>query len=138
MSPFPRLLFLGAAAARLLGSLDGLLVALSLALLHGAHEAGGLLEGALEVAAGGLAVDVDLDEVALEGALDGQDALDEEGVGVLHVQVHEAHDGDAHHLAAEEGAELVLVIGLDRGRDELAFFRGAHGRGLNVLEGREV
>lgn len=81
---------------------------------------------------------MDLDEVALEGALDGQDALDEEGVGVLHVEVHEGHDGNAHHLSAEEGAKLVLVVGLDRGGDELAFFGGAHWGRLDVLEGGQV
>lgn len=136
--PVLSLFLLGTTTARLLSSLDGLLVTLGRTLLHGAHEPSSLLEGTLEVANGRLAVDVDLDEVALEGALDGEDALDEKRVGVLHVEVHDGHDGNAHHLTAEESAELVLVVGLDGGGDELAFFGGAHWRGLDVLEGGEV
>lgn len=134
------LLLLGTAAAGLLGSLDGLLVALDTAVgtLHGAHEALGSLEGSLEIARGGLAKDVDLGKVALEDGLDGDDALDDQGVGVLHVEVHKGHHGDTHELAAPELAELVGVVGVDRGGDELALLGRAHGRGLNVLEGGHV
>lgn len=138
---FPRpstLLLLGATTASTLGGLDSLLVALGRATLHGAHEALGLLEGALEVAGSGLAKDVDLDNVALEGALDGDDALDEQGVGVLEVHVHESHHGDTHGLAAEGGADLLVVVGVDGGGDELALLGGAHGGGLNILEGRQI
>lgn len=39
---------------------------------------------------------MNLGQVALESGLDGQDRLDEERVGVLHVEVHEGHDGDTH------------------------------------------
>jgi hypothetical protein len=31
-------------------------------------------------------------------------------------------------------AELLEIVGLDRGRDELGFFAGAHGRRLNVFD----
>lgn len=134
------LLLLGTAAAGLLSSLDSLLVALDSAVgtLHGAHEALGSLEGSLEIARGGLVKDVDLGEVALEDTLEGDNALDDEGVGVFHVEVHEGHHGDTHQLAAPELAELVGVVGVDRGGDELALLRRAHGRGLNVLEGGHV
>lgn len=60
------LLLLGTTAAGPLGSLDGLLVALG-GTLHAGHEAGGGLEGPLEVAGGRVAEDVDLEQVALEG-----------------------------------------------------------------------
>lgn len=133
-----RLLVLGTATAGLLGSLDSLLVALGLTTLHGAHEAGGGLEGTLELAGGGLAVEVDLDEVALEEGLDGDDGLDHEGVGVEHVEMHDAHHADGHELAAEGSLELAHVVGVDGGGDELALLGGAHGGGLDVLEGGQV
>lgn len=132
------LLLLGTTTARALSGLDGLLVALDGATLHGAHEALGSLEGALEVAGGGLAPDVDLDNVVLKGALQGDDALDEEGVGVLEVDVHEGHHADSHQLAAEGGADLLLIVGVDRGGDELALLGGAHRGGLDILEGGQV
>lgn len=137
---FPRsfLLLLGTTTASLLGSLDGLLVALGLTVLHGTHEATSSLEGTLELAGGGLAVEVDLDEVALEQALDGDDALDQQRVGVLHVEVHESHHGNGHELTTEGGAELLDIVGVDGGGDELALFAGSHGGGLDVLEGGQV
>jgi hypothetical protein len=133
-----RLLLLGTTAAGPLGSLDGLLVALRRAALEAAHEAGGRLEGALEVAAGGLAENVDLDQVGLDGALERDDGLDQQGVGVLHVQVHETHHSDAHELTAEELLDLLGVVGVDGGGHELRLLRGAHRRRLNILEGRQV
>lgn len=132
------LLLLGTTTARLLSSLNGLLVAGSRATLHGRHEVAGGLEGALEVARGGLAIDVDLDKVALEHALDGDDALDQKRVGVLHVEVHESHHGNSHELAAEGSLELAKIVGVDRGSDELALLAGAHGGRLDVLEGGHV
>lgn len=63
---------------------------------------------------------MDLDHVALEGALDGDDALDEEGVGVLEVEVHEGHHADTHELASERGADLLGIVGVDGGGDEFA------------------
>lgn len=137
-SPRSFLLLLGTTAASLLSSLDGLLVALGLTVLHGAHEATSSLEGTLELAGGGLAVEVDLDEVALEQTLDGDDALDQQRVGVLHVEVHESHHGNGHELTTEGGAELLDIVGVDGGGDELAFFAGSHGGGLDVFEGGQV
>lgn len=132
------LLFLGTTAARLLGSLDSLLIALGLALLHGTHQATGSLEGTLEVARGGLAVKVDLDQVALEQSLDRQDGLNQQRVGVLEVQVHKAHHGDTHKLTAEGSLELSEVVGLDGRSNELALLSRANGSRLNILEGGEV
>lgn len=134
------LLFLGTAAASLLSGLDSLLVALDGAatLLHSAHEALCLLERSLEITRGGLAEDVDLEQVALDDGLDGDDALDDQGIGILHVEVHKRHHGDTHQLATPGLAELVKVVGADRGGDELALFGRAHRRGLNVLEGGHV
>jgi len=131
------LLLLGTATAGALGSLDGLLVALG-GTAHGAHEAGRLLEGALEVATGRLAEDVDLDHVVFDSALEGKDGLDEERVGVLHVKVHEAHHGHAHGLGAERSLDLLRVVGVDSGGDELGLLSRADGRRLDVLEGGEV
>lgn len=133
----PRLLLLGTATARSLGSLDSLAVALGGA-LHAAHEASGSLEGPLEVARSGLAEGVDLEEVVLEGALEGDDALDEQRVGVLEVDVHDAHHAHTHHLRPEELLELGGVVGVDGGGDELALLGGAHGCWLDVLEGGHV
>lgn len=76
------LLLLDTTTVVLLGVLDGGLVALGLTL---GHEATGALKGTGQVTSGGLAEHVDLDQVGLEGALQGNDGLDEEGVGVLHV-----------------------------------------------------
>merc|ERR1711939_1126926 len=47
-----------------------------------------------------------LSQVALERALDGDDALDEQRVRVLEVQVHDGHHADAHELAAPRLAQL--------------------------------
>lgn len=99
-----RLLVLDAATASTLSSLDALLVRLDIAALHGAHEARGGLPGAGEVARRRLPEQVHLDEVAFEGALERDDGLDEQRVRVLHVQVHDGHHADAHHLALEERA----------------------------------
>lgn len=136
----PFLLLLGTAAASLLSGLDSLLVALdgAASLLHGAHEALCLLERSLEVARGGMAEDMDFEEVALDDGLDGDDALDNQGIGVLHVKVHERHHGDTHQLATPGLAKLVEVVGADRGGDELALFGRAHRCGFNVLEGGHV
>ena len=135
------LLLLGTATASLLGQLDALLVGLDVAGVGAAHhaaEAGGSLPGTLELAGGGLAEDVDLDEVALEGALEGDDGLDQERVGVLEVQVHDAHHADAHELRLEQAAQLRLVVGVHGGGDDLGLLGAAHGGGLDVLEDGHV
>lgn len=81
---------------------------------------------------------MDLGKVGLEGALEGDDALDEEGVGVLEVEMHDAHHEDAHHLGAKELLGLGEIVGVDSGGDELALLSGTHRRRLNVLESGEV
>lgn len=81
---------------------------------------------------------MDLDEVALEGALDRDDALDQEGVGVLEVQVHDGHHADAHELGLEESAQLLGIVGVDGGRDGLGLVGAAHRGGLDVFEDGHV
>lgn len=135
------LLLLSATTASLLGELNALLVGLDVASVGAAHhaaEAAGSLPGTLELAGGGLAEDVDLDEVALEGALEGNDGLDQERVGVVEVEVHDAHHADTHELGLEEAAQLLLVVGVHGGGDDLGLLGAAHGGGLDVLEDGHV
>lgn len=129
------LLLLDTAAVVLLRALDRGFVALGLAL---GHEATSILEGAREVTSSGLAEDVDLDQVGLEGALQGDDGLDEERVGVLHVQVHHRHHADTHQLATDQLAQLPLVVVHVGGSDRLGLLAGTHGGRLNVLERSHV
>lgn len=131
------LLLLGTTTASPLGSLDGLLVALGRA-LHAGHEAGGGLEGPLEVSGGRVAEDVDLEQVALEGGLERDDALDQQRVGVLEVEVHHHHHAHAHQLRPEGLLELAHVVRVDRGRHQLALLGGAHRGRLDVLQGGHV
>src|SRR5690242_18453976 len=132
------LFVLDTTTAGTLSSLNALLVGLDLTSLHRTHEATGSLPGASKLTGGGLAEEVDLDEVALEGALEGNNGLDQERVGVLHVEMHESHHADTHHLALEEGLELLEIVGLDGGCDELGLLAGSHGRGLDVLDNGHV
>jgi hypothetical protein len=131
------LLLLDTAPPVLLRALNRRLVALDLARAH-AHEAGSGLEGALQITRSGLAKHVDLDEVRLQRALDGEDRLDQEGVGVLEVQVHDTHHADAHELRAEAVAQLLLVVLHDGGRHGARFVGRAHLRGLDVFERSQV
>lgn len=131
------LLLLGTTTAGSLGGLDGLLVALGRT-LHAGHEAGGGLEGPLEVAGGRVAEDVDLEQVALEGGLERDDALDQQRVGVLEVEVHDDHHAHAHQLRPKRLLELAHVVRVDRGRDQLALLGGAHRGRLDVFEGGHV
>jgi len=77
-------------------------------------------------------------QIPLERAFQRDDALDQQRVRVLEVQVHDAHHADSHQLRLEHGAQLLLVVGVDRCRDELGLFGGAHGGGLDVFEGGEI
>lgn len=81
---------------------------------------------------------MDLDKVALEKGLDGDDALDQKRVGIFEVQMHEAHHSNSHELTAEGSAELLDIVGVDSGGNELAFFAGSHGGGFDVLESGHV
>ena len=106
--------------------------------MQAAHEASWLLEGSLEIASRGLAIDVDLGKVRLEGGLEGNDALDDERVGVLEVQMHYRHHTNAHELGAHEALELADIVGMDRRRHELGLLGGAHGGRLDIFQGSEI
>lgn len=136
-----RLLLLSATATSLLSGLNALLVGLDATLVRAAHhaaEAASRLPGPLQFTSSCLAEKMNLDEVALERALEGDDGLDEERVGVVEVQVHDAHHADAHELRLEEAAQLLLVVGVDGGGDDLGLLGAAHGSGLDVLEDGHV
>lgn len=140
-APSVDLFLLGTATASLLRGLDALLVCFDLALALALHHAGEPSVGlprSLQVAAGGVAENVHLDEVLLEGALERDDGLDEQRVGVVEVQVHDAHHADAHELGLEQAAQLLLVVGVDRGGHGFGLLGAAHGRWLDVLEDRHV
>jgi len=133
-----RLLFLGSTTTAALSSLHGLLVSLNLAARQATKQTGARLPRSLQITGGRLAEDVDFDEVGLEHALQRDDALDQQRVGVLEVQVHDAHHADAHELGTDQRTPLLLVIGLDGRGDALGFFGAAHLRWLNVLDDRHV
>jgi hypothetical protein len=136
--PDTDLLLLGTTPASLLGSLNRLLIALDGTALEPAHESRGSLERTLEVTGGGLAEEVDLGHVVLEGALEGDDALDEEGVGVVEVEVHDAHHGDTHQLRPHHGLDLREIVGVDGGGNKLALLGRTHRRRLDVFQGGQV
>jgi len=129
------LLLLDTAAVVPLGILDRGLVALGLGL---GHEAAAALEGTSKVSGGGLTEDVDLDQIGFDGALERDDRLDQQRVGVLHVQVHHTHHAYTHQLAAHQLAQLSLVVVHIGGCHGLGLLAGAQGRGLDVLERRHV
>ena len=129
-----RLLFLASTATAAFGSLDAFLVGLDLAAGHAAKQAGAGLPRPLQVAGSRLTEEVDFDEVGLEHALQRDDALDEQRVRVLEVQVHDAHHANAHELGADQRAPLLLVICLDGRRHALGFLGAAHLRRLDVLD----
>ena len=128
-------LLLDATTVILLSILNRSLVALRLTL---SHEAAATLERTGQVAGSGLAEHVNLDEVGLESALEGNDGLDEERVGVLHVQVHNTHHADAHQLTADQLAQLRLVVIHVGGSHGLGLLAAAQGSRLDVLKGRHV
>lgn len=81
---------------------------------------------------------MDLDLVALECALERDDGLDQQWVGVLEVQVHDGHHSYAHQLCLVECLHLVDVIFVDGGGDEFWLFGGAHLGLVDVFEGCHV
>ncbi len=81
---------------------------------------------------------MDLDLVGLECALQWDDGLDDERVGVLEVEMHHAHHAHAHELCLVESFYLVAIVFVNGGGDELGLFGGTHGGRLNVFEGCEV
>jgi hypothetical protein len=132
------LLVLNTTTTSTLSSLDALLVGLDLTTRHSAHHATGRLPWSRQIASCGLTQEVDLDEVALESALERNDGLDEERVGVLEVDVHDGHHANTHQLRLVQLAELRKIVGFDRSRDEFGFFAGSHGGGLDVLDNGHV
>lgn len=128
------LLLLSTTTPGLLGSLDTLLVGLDVAGTLHAHETTRCLPGSLELANSGLSEKVHLDKVALKGALEGDDRLDEKRVGVLEVEVHDGHHANTHNLTLEQAAELLTIVCVHSGGDGLGLLGRTHGCGLNVLD----
>lgn len=137
---FINLLLLDSSGSGGLGGRNGLLVGLDVSTAHsGTAKHGGSLEGSLEIANGGLAKDVDLHNVLLNGRLDGHDGLQQKRVGVLHVNVHEAHHGNTGEDSSDGRVDLLDVVLLDGGGDELGLLLAAESVGrLDVFESGEV
>lgn len=133
------LLLLGATTSSLLSSLNRLLIRLDSGIaIESAHEPGSSLEGALEVTSSWLTEEVDLDQVTLERALEWNNGLDQQWVGILHVQVHEGHHGNSHQLRFVKGLDLSEIVGVDGCGDKLWLLGGAHWGWLHVFEGCHV
>jgi hypothetical protein len=132
------LLVLDTATPRTLSSLNALLVRLDLTTTHSAHHATARLPWPGQIAGCGLSEKVDLDEVALKCALEGDDGLDKERVRVLHVDVHDGHHANAHKLGLEELAHLLEIVGFDGGGNELGLFAGTHRGWLDVFDDGHV
>ena len=130
------LLFLSTAPPSPLSSLNTLLIRLNLptTLLQSTKHASRRLPGPLEISGRRLAQQMHLNQVSLKRTLQRDDALDEQRVGVLEVDVHDGHHADAHELRLVEPAQLLLVVGLDGGGDGFRLFGAAHWRGFDVFE----
>jgi hypothetical protein len=133
-----RLLIFDTAATGALSSLDALLVSLDLAAGHGTHHSARSLPWSLQVTGRRLTQEMNFDKVALESALERDDGLNKKRVRVLEIDVHNSHHADTHQLRLVELAELLEIVGLDRGRDELGLFAGTHGSRLNVFDDSHV
>jgi hypothetical protein len=131
------LFFLHSSSATPLGSLNAGFVALDLTATHAHHSSRGFPRP-LQVSSSLLPKEMDLNEIALEGSLDGDDRLDQERVGVLEVQVHDTHHGHSHQLSLVECLKLRLVVLVNRRSDQLGLFAGAEGSRLDVFERAEV
>jgi hypothetical protein len=133
------LFFLGTTTSGLLRSLEGLLVLSGCSRsLEAAHEPSSSLERTLQVSDSWLAEQVDLDLVAFECTLEGDDRLDQERVRVLEVQVHDSHHSHAHYLCLVESLHLLDIVFVVGGCDELGLLGAAHLRLLDVLQGCHV
>jgi hypothetical protein len=134
------LFILDTAATSLLGRRNSLLVLrrCGSSACQVAQQPRSRLEWSLHVAIGGLAEEVDLDLVALECALERDDRLDQEGVGVLEVQVHDSHHCNSHQLCLVQRFHLIDVVLVDSGGNELGLFGGTHLGLLDVLQGGHV
>jgi hypothetical protein len=105
--------------------------------LH-AHQTARCLPGSLELADGRLSEQVNLDQVTLEGTLEGDDGLDEERVGVLEVEMHDTHHANTHKLTLEQAAELLRVVCVHGGSDGLGLLGRSHGSRLNILDDGKI
>lgn len=103
------LLLFGTASSSALRLFNRGLIRLNLAAAH-THEASSGLPWSFELANSWLAEDVNLGDIALEHALQRDDRLNNERVGVLEVEVHECHHAYAHHLLLVGSLQLLLVV----------------------------
>lgn len=129
------LLLLNTTTPILLSGLNGSLVGLG---CTGGHESTTGLEGTSEITSSGLAEEVDLGEVGLKGALERDDGLDKEGVGVLEVQVHHTHHADTHQLAAKLLAQLTIVVIHVGSGNGLGALGATHRSRLDILQSGHV
>src|SRR2546430_11097777 len=90
-----------------------LLVSFNLALLHAPKQTSTCFPRPLEVSLGRFSQEVDLGQLRLKNTLQWDDALDEQGIRVLEIQVHDTHHADAHELGPDQGTQLLVVVRLD-------------------------
>ena len=81
---------------------------------------------------------MDLDKIALEGAFEGNDRLDEEWIGVFEIHVHDSHHPNTHELGLEQPTKLLEVVRVYGCGYELGLFGATHGRWLNIFKGGKV
>lgn len=132
------LLIFNTTSTRAFGLLNALFISLDITSTLHAHKTSSSLPGSLELANSGLSEQVDLDQVALESALEGNDGLDEERVGVLEVEVHDGHHADTHKLTLEKATELLSVVCVHSSGDGLGLLGRSHRCGLDVLNNGEI
>lgn len=102
------------------------------------HETTSSLERSLEITRSRSTEQVDLDNVALECALERDDALNEQRVGVLEVKVHESHHSTSHQLLLVCLLDSGAVVCVDGGSDKLGLVLRSHLWWLDVFEGGHV
>jgi len=81
---------------------------------------------------------MDFDFIALECALERDDGLDQERVGIFEVQMHNSHHSNAHQLCLEQSLHLLEIVFVDGGGDELGLFGGSHLGLIDVFESCHV
>jgi len=81
---------------------------------------------------------MNLGQVRLKNTLQWNDALDEQGICVFEIQVHDTHHGDSHELGPDQGTQLLIVVGLDCVRDRLGSFGAAHGCRFDIFDDSHV
>ena len=132
------LFLLNASTACPLSLLNTLLVSLDLPSTTHSHKASRSLPRSLQIPSSRLAEQMDLDQVSLKCALQRDDRLDEKRIGVLEVQMHNAHHSNTHELRLEHATKLLQIVGVNSGGDEFGLFGAAHWGWFDVFEGREV